>query len=89
MALVSLFSALFPRRDVQIAKVFQALADLAFQAPQRGVIEVRGGFDFVGKVMFARGIGLRFVVGVAVGAAETQFLHEPGRRIAQVDRDRP
>ena len=62
----------------------QLLADFDFQPARDGLVEIRF-VQAVGHIAFAGGVGVRFVVGVAVFASVAQFLHQFGRCVAQVD----
>ena len=54
--------------------------------PARHRLVVARRLHAVGKVLLARGVGIGLVVRVAVALAVAERLHEPGRRIAQVQR---
>ncbi|MNH45687.1 hypothetical protein D3C79_1081980 [compost metagenome] len=63
--------------------MLELLADLQLQATRYRLVVVTR-FKVVGEIVFAGGVGIRFVMGVTVFVAITQLLHQLGRGIAQV-----
>src|SRR5471032_2295130 len=75
----------FARLAVQFAQIGQFISDFAFQTTWHRLIPARLRHP-VGEVGFAGSVGVRLVVRVAVFVAVTEFLHQLGWRVAQVDR---
>ena len=65
--------------------MFEFVANLQFQATGHGLV-ILARFELLGKVVLASCVGIGLVVGIAVFLTVTQLLHQPGRRIAQVQR---
>src|SRR5471032_3673507 len=75
----------FARLAVQFPQIGQFISDFAFQSTWHRLIPARLRHP-VREVGFAGRVGVRLVVRVAVFVAVTEFLHQLGRRVAQVDR---
>ncbi|MNS24541.1 hypothetical protein D3C72_563900 [compost metagenome] len=65
--------------------MIEFFADLQFQATGHRLIE-RDRVEFFREIIFAGGVGIRFVVGITVFVAVAQLFHQFGRRVAQVQR---
>lgn len=71
---------------VQPAQEGQFLLDFSLQAAISQPVE--GRIEAIGEIVLGRGVAMRFVVGIAIGFAMAQLLHQLGRRIAQMNRHR-
>ena len=80
-----LFLRVLQRLAVQLAQVRQFLADLDFQPARNGLVPPRLSHT-IGQIGFARSVGMRFVVRVAVGTPVPQLFHQFGGGVAQMDR---
>lgn len=65
--------------------MIELFADLQFQAARHRLVE-RDWVEFFREIIFAGGVGIRFIVGVAVFVAIAQLFHQFGWGVAQVQR---
>src|SRR5690606_27683106 len=72
---------------IQLPQPRQAVADLDLQATLARLV-VTAGLHALGEIILAGGIGVGFIVGIAVGLAVAELFHQPGRGVAQVQRHR-